>query len=214
MARIIAVAGNLASGKSTLAGVLSRNNGWRHFPRRGYDVSYIEDLFRDPERWAFEAQMSFLRHKADAIREIMALDGTVVLDRSIDEDVSVFARYFHQRGWMSDRSYGLYQRYARQLLDSLAPPSVVVYCSASPTVCAERLSERPRLYQQLYPPDHVDRLHRLYETWWAEVEVQAKLVIDTTTNDVREASVGRDLARRIATMLEQAMRGPVCVNSP
>lgn len=204
MASIVAVAGNLGSGKSTVAAALVRYNDWVHLPRAGYDVTYIEDVFRDPTRWSFEAQMSFLHHKAKAVRDAMQSPGTAVLDRSIAEDMSIFARYFRQQGWMDERAYELYQDYARWLVESLAEPAVVVYCSAPAEVCEARLRERPRPYQNLYPPGHVARLHQMYETWWAELDAPVKLPIDTAARDVRDAVVGREVAEMVDRALSAA----------
>lgn len=198
MSTIVAVAGNLASGKSTLAAALEQHNGWVRMPTTGYDLSYIEDLFREPTRWAFEAQMSFLHHKAVAVRDAMGSDRTVVLDRSIAEDVCIFARYFHERGWMNQRSYDLYERYARWLVEPLAQPLVFVYCYTPPDECEARLRLRRRPYQDLYPADHIERLHRMYETWWAGLGMPVKLKIDTTVQDLREPHIGRQVAKVIA----------------
>jgi deoxyadenosine/deoxycytidine kinase len=207
MAQIVAVSGNLASGKSTLAQALARHNGWCLFPRSGYDVSYIHDLFQEPRRWAFEAQMSFLEHKTRAVRDALQAPGTAVLDRSIEEDVNVFARYFHRRGWMSDRSYGLYQRYADLVVRPLRQPALVLYCSVPARVSTARLRGRPRSYQELYPADHIEQLHQLYETWWAALRGPMKLRIDTVDTDVRCPATAKDLAARIGAMVLRAPGG-------
>lgn len=199
--RIVAVAGNLASGKSTLARALARHHGWEHYPPTGYDTTYLDDLFRDPSRWSFEAQMSFLDHKADAVRKAMDGEDTVVLDRSLAEDVRVFANYFHQRGWMSERSHRLYLRYASPLMDQLDDPAVVIYCYAPAEECEARLAARPRDYQMLFPSDHLRRLHDLYERWWPTVSALRTLRIDTTAIDARRPLDATQVAESIGDLL-------------
>lgn len=201
MGKIVAVAGNLASGKSTLASVLSERHGWEHVPRNGYDTSYLRDLFSDPGRWSFEAQMAFLEHKAEAVRTAMAGAQTVVLDRSLAEDVLVFAGYFHRRGWMSDRAHTLYLRYAKPLLDDLAEPDLIVYCYAPAAECEARLLERPRPYQALFPADHIRVLHDIYEAWWPEAPGRAKHRIDTTAIDLRRPQDAVQVAECIGGLL-------------
>lgn len=201
MGQIVAVAGNLASGKSTLARALANHHGWEHFPPSGYDTTYLDDLFRDPDRWSFEAQMSFLDHKVDAVRKAMDGENTVVLDRSLAEDVMVFANYFHQRGWMSHRAHRLYLRYASPLMEQLDDPAVVVYCYAPPEECEARLLARPRPYQALFPADHIRRLHDLYEGWWPTVVVGRRRRIDTTAIDARQPLDAKQLAESIGALL-------------
>lgn len=201
MGKIVAVAGNLASGKSTLARALAEHHGWEHIPRNGYDTTYLHDLFSDPGRWSFEAQMSFLEHKAGAVRNAMAGADTVVLDRSLAEDVLVFAAYFHRRGWMTDRAHTLYLRYASPLLDELADPDVVVYCYSPAEECEARLLARPRPYQALFPSDHIRRLHDIYEAWWPAAPGRAKHRIDTTAIDPRRPQDAVQVAQCIGALL-------------
>lgn len=201
MGKIAAVAGNLASGKSTLARALAQHHGWAHIPNGNYDESYLTDLFTDPGRWSFEAQMSFLHHKAEAIRTAMAGAETVVLDRSLAEDVLVFAGYFHRRGWMSDRAHGLYLRFAQPLLDELAEPDLIVYCYAPAEECEARLLARPRPYQALFPADHIRVLHEIYEAWWPAAPGKAKHRIDTTAIDLRRPQDAVQVAQCIGGLL-------------
>jgi deoxyadenosine/deoxycytidine kinase len=200
--KIVAVAGNVASGKSTLAAALAAHFGWPHLPEGNYDRTYLDDLFADPVRWSFEAQMAFLAHKADAVDDAMRRkDPVIVLDRSLAEDVFVFAAYFHERGWMSDRAHALYMRYANALIEQLDEPALTIYCFASAKVCESRLADRPRHYQALYPSDHLTRLHDLYERWWSTVDPRRKLPIDTSAIDARQPHQAKQLAERIGELL-------------
>lgn len=201
MGTIVAVAGNLASGKTTLATALASHNGWRRLPDQGYEASYIDDLFSDPSRWAFEAQVHFLLRKADAVWSGMRSQQTVALDRSISEDIDIFARYFHEQGWISHRSYALYLNCADWIIRQLVPPAMVVYCWAPPDVCLARLGRRPRTYQALYPAGHVERLHERYERWWDALAGPAKVRIETTVTDLRDPSVARATAQDVVSRL-------------
>lgn len=184
-----------------MAHALSEHHGWDHVPKDNYDTTYLHDLFTDPGRWSFEAQMSFLDHKARAVREAMADERTVVLDRSLAEDVLVFAGYFHRRGWMSDRAHALYLRYAQPILDELAEPDLVVYCYAPAEQCEARLLARPRPYQVLFPPDHIRLLHEIYEAWWLTAPGRAKHRIDTTAIDLRRPEDAVQVAQCVEALL-------------
>lgn len=201
MGAIVAIAGNLASGKSTLAAGVAAATGWALHPTTGYDRATIDDLFADPPRWAFEAQMHFLAHKADAVLAAAAAPTPAVLDRSIGEDVEIFARYCLDRGWMTERAHTLYRRYASLVLAEVAAPRVVVYCAAGVAACTRRMRERPRPYQALYPPQHLERLHESYEAWWGRLDGPVKLRVDTEVRDVRDGDVVTVIAREVVAAL-------------
>lgn len=165
MVPILALSGNIAAGKTTLAHKLTGRLAAVPIPRRGYDESYIEDQLLDPSRWTFEAQMAFLGHKARALREVSSLNRYVVLDRTIQEDINVFARRFADMGYMDKRAVDTYMAYARLLTSDLPEPTLIVYCDCPPALSLERLRDRPRGYQRLYSSGHMEALHKMSLDW-------------------------------------------------
>lgn len=200
----IAVSGNLGSGKSTVAQGLARAFNYEVYPRRSYNRSYIEDLFREPSRWTTEAQISFMVHKHDEVREDLSRGRLFVLDRTFDEEVEVFAERFHDDGTIDDRSMDLLRRLAVDLRSRLEPPSLIVFCNCPVSVCEARLRERPRSYQDSYPPDHLLMLDRKLDEWIGRDLGDPVLVIDTDGIDFREHQSIVNLAREIDARLTRA----------
>ena len=193
----IAVSGNLGSGKSTIARGLASEFNCALYPKRSYNTSYVEDLFREPNRWTTEAQISFLVHKHDAIREGMDRSRVFVLDRTFSEEVRVFAERFHEDGVIETRSMELIRKLAADLEARLDPPALVVYCHCPVEVCEERLRARPRNYQSYYPPDHLRKLDAKLQTWLRELGSLPVIPVDTAAVDYRQSEAIRALARDI-----------------
>lgn len=192
----IAVSGNLGSGKTTVAQGLAKAFACKLYPRRSYNRSYIEDLYREPQRWTTEAQISFMVHKHDEVRQGMEQGKLFILDRSFDEEIEVFAERFHDDGTINKRSMELLRQLAADLRQRLEPPSLIVFCDCPVAACRDRLEARPRSYQSSYPDDHLPKLDASLRAWLAKQSIPI-LVIDTVATDYRDDANASNLARQI-----------------
>lgn len=202
----IAVSGNLGSGKTTVAQGLAKAFACELYPRRSYNRSYIEDLFREPQRWTTEAQISFMVHKHNEVRQGAERGKLFILDRSFDEEVEVFAERFHNDGIIDDRSMELLRQIAADLRQRLEPPSLIVFCGCPVSMCRDRLEARPRSYQTSYPDDHLQKLDDLLRAWISKQSIPV-LVIDTLATDYRDEVNASELARQIDLRLTGATSG-------
>ena len=57
----IAIAGNIGSGKTTLTTLLSRHYGWEPQFEDVDDNPYLNDFYKDMQRWSFNLQIFFLK---------------------------------------------------------------------------------------------------------------------------------------------------------
>jgi len=189
-----------ASGKTTLAKGLAKAFACDLYPRRSYDRTYIEDLYREPRRWTTEAQISFMVHKYDEIRRGIEQGKLFIVDRSFDEEIDVFAERFHDDGTIDTRSMELLRQLAADLRQRLEPPALSVFCECPVEKCRERLAGRPRSYQQDYPSDHLERLDERLHAWLSR-QTTATITIDTVTNDFRDETKVLEVARQIDGLL-------------
>src|SRR5687768_12834884 len=93
---IVAISGMMGSGKTTLASNLARLLRWDSIPESLTAIKYLPDLFSDTQRWAYETQLAFLAEKG--IQLLTPGTRAIVLDRSLQEDVQIFAQYWHDVG--------------------------------------------------------------------------------------------------------------------
>lgn len=82
----VVLAGNIASGKSSLARRLADRLGFDLIEESVGDNPYLERFYLDMPRWAFHLNMYFLGSRSQAILDATASDRGCVFDRSLYED--------------------------------------------------------------------------------------------------------------------------------
>lgn len=151
----IAVSGMIASGKSTLARGIASNFGASYIPEHRISISYLDDLFNSPSRWAFETQISFLAEKANELRMAIMQNLCTVIDRSFQEDIEIFAGYFHKKGHLDNRSYQTYISAAKAIVGCFPEPKITIYCYADRQTIINRIKNRQNLCNK-YPDEYIE----------------------------------------------------------
>lgn len=204
----IAVSGVMGVGKTTLSKSLAAAFGWQYVHGTYPATGFLNDLFSNPQRWAFETQTAFLVHKAIQIEKAIHGNHSFVLDRTLFEDVEIFARHFYDKGHINKRPFDTYSVLANHFLQQLPPPDLLVHCECPLIVIKQRLSKRRRSYDSLYPPEHVQELHDRYETWSRAYNRGSIYQLDTESMDIRKAKVISALANEIADILANSQQLP------
>ena len=104
----IAIAGNIGSGKTTLTKMLASRFGWTPHFEPVDNNPYLEDYYKDMNRWSFNLQIYFLNKRFRDVVEIAQSKDTIIQDRTIFEDACIFAPNLHSMGLMSDRDFDNY----------------------------------------------------------------------------------------------------------
>lgn len=197
----IAVAGIMGSGKTTVARGLADKLGWRYLPESRRATLFLGDLFRNPSRWAFEIQTAFLVNKALEIEDALSKATGIVLDRTIFEDVQVFAEYFRRNGDIDRRSYATYRDLADHFFREIPVPDLVILCQCSTGDAKKRIEIRKENQLPLYPPNHLDRIAEMYFEWSQSYDQSDIYTLDTSRIDMRRQKNVDGVAKEILEIL-------------
>jgi deoxyadenosine/deoxycytidine kinase len=105
---------------------------------------YLEDFYNDMARWAFHSQVHFFAKRLEQYSAALRSNEPFIQDRSLSEDVNVFARNLYLQGAMSEREWRTYRDLCGTLLLGLQPPNAYVYLRASVPTLLERIAHLQR----------------------------------------------------------------------
>ena len=197
--KLIAVAGNIGAGKSSLVEFLAKRHGMRPVYEPFVGNPYLDDFYADMKGYAFQSQLYFLTHKFRLHLSLAPSQGTVVLDRTIYEDAEIFARNLAQSGLITPRDFGLYNELYDAMKVALRPPDLLIYLRCSVRAIRRRIKLRGRPSEQGIPLEYLKKLNALYEDWIARYDVCPVLIWDSERQDYLTDLVDRiEFRRRLA----------------
>jgi deoxyadenosine/deoxycytidine kinase len=184
----IALAGNIGSGKTTLASLLAKNYKWDAQYEDADDNPYLNDFYEDMQRWSFNLQIYFLNTRFNRIQQIRKGSKTVIQDRTIYEDAYIFAPNLHAMGLMTTRDFNNYLSLFNLINGFIKPPDLLVYLRASVSTLVNNIQKRGREYEEAIRIDYLRRLNERYEAWISTYDLGKLLIIDIDNNNFAEKS--------------------------
>lgn len=194
--RIIAVAGNMGAGKSTLVRWLENQFDMVPFFEPNEENPYLADFYGDMKRWALHSQLFFLirRFEIHKSMDARAKDAGpagepvrhIVQDRTIYEDAEVFAAHLHRVGHIDDRDWAMYQDLYRTLTREIRPPDLMIYLRCPLKTLTKRIAQRGRAFEQKIPRAYLKSLEELYEEWFEGYNASEAIVVETDRIDYIE----------------------------
>jgi deoxyadenosine/deoxycytidine kinase len=174
----VAIAGNIGSGKTTLTTKLAKHYKWSPHFEDVENNPYLNDFYKEMQRWSFNLQVFFLNSRFRQIIDIKKSDKAFIQDRTIYEDAFIFAPNLHSMGLMSTRDFDNYKELF-SLMDSLVDgPDLLIYLRASVPTLVEQIQKRGRDYENSIRLDYLTQLNDRYEAWVESYDSGKLLIID------------------------------------
>ncbi|MEN6531897.1 MAG: deoxynucleoside kinase, partial [Anaerolineaceae bacterium] len=166
--RLIVLAGNIGSSKTSLTQQLSQHFGWQASYESVDNNPYLADFYADMHAWAFHLQMYFLGHRAQEIETLLSSGRSAIMDRSIYEDAHIFVRALHEMNNLSDRDYQAYFKLYDLVLRKLPKPSLLIRLVTPVETLVERIQQRARSIEDTIDLDYLRLLDSYYQQWSSE----------------------------------------------
>ena len=177
----IAIAGNIGSGKTTLAGMLAKHFGWEPLYESVDDNPYLVSFYEDMQRWSFNLQVYFLNTRFRQVVEIRKKKKNTIQDRTIYEDAYIFAPNLHAMGLMPTRDFENYSSLFDLMMQFLQPPDLLIYLKADVPTLVSQIQKRGREYEISIRLDYLKSLNDRYEAWVSGYDAGKLLIVDVNT---------------------------------
>jgi len=180
--RLILVAGNIGSGKTSLTERIGERLNWKTAYESVSDNPYLSEFYDDMRAWSFHLQIYFLGHRAQQHLDLWNDPRSAIIDRSIYEDAFIFARALNHMGNLTERDYLSYRRIFEMVVNNLPSPSLLIYLKAPIDILMERINKRARNMESGISADYLSLLESFYDDWMDNFDICPVLTI--TTDDL------------------------------
>ncbi|MBP9097167.1 MAG: deoxynucleoside kinase, partial [Ignavibacteria bacterium] len=108
---------------------------------------------------------------------------SVIQDRSIYEDVEIFAKNLHTMGNMTDRDYANYRQLFAEMTYFLRPPDLLVYLKANTETLVKQIQKRGRVFEKDIDVSYLELLNTSYEEWISNYNLSPILIVPSDNLD-------------------------------
>lgn len=163
----IGIAGNIGCGKTTLTRMLSEHYGWTPKYEAVTYNPYLEDYYKDIQRWSYNLETYFLAQRFKDVLEIAQSDEVIVQDRTILEGVHIFVANNRSMGNLSERDYDTYMQLFNLMMSLVREPDLLIYLKTSVPTLVAQIQKRGRDYEKSISIEYLTNLNELYDKWIA-----------------------------------------------
>ena len=201
-ASFIGLAGNIGVGKTTFTKLLSKRLKWTPFFESVSDNPYLSDFYSDMKRWSFNLQIYFLHKRFEMHQKMSASPMSVIQDRTIYEDLEIFARNLYQLGELPQRDWDNYRGLFKVMTYYLKKPDLIIYLKADTDTLLSRIKKRGRGYENSIDPEYIHTLNISYDRWIESIADQAIMTIKTDDfNIFEDTKIFNDIEKEILKRL-------------
>ena len=172
--RYLAIEGNIGAGKTSLAQMIARDFNGKLILERFADNAFLPEFYKDPERYAFPLEMSFL---ADRFQQLAQQSAQYDLFNDlIITDYDRYKSLIFAKITLTAHEFDLYQKFFNLMHRELPRPKVYVYLSQSTERLLDNIKHRGRSYEQAIDTDYLQKIHSGYLTHLSSEDHQGRLI--------------------------------------
>ncbi len=207
---MIALAGTIGAGKTSLTRLLANHLNSQAFYESVDDNKILPLFYKNPKKYGFLLQVYFLNKRLDEIKASYGNDLNV-LDRSIFEDALLF-KLNADMGRATETESNIYSSLLHNMMEELPDqlhqktPNLLITIQVSFKTMLRRIKKRGRSYEQITNDpslySYYKNLNERYATWYQNYDQSPKMLIDGDKYDFVENSTA---AHKVLQMIDHKL---------
>jgi deoxyguanosine kinase len=185
----IEICGSIATGKTSLARCLTHDGAFQFVEEKFHEVPFWEKFYAEPDKYAFEKNVSFLLFHSDSIRVAMKDPRPAVCDFAMFQDLS----YAALDSGTADLHIisPIYER----LMKRIEVPSLIIQLKCTSETQIERVRRRGRPQERAITKDYLIQLSHNIEKNLIELQLKQKVdIVEINTDEIDFVTNPRVLA--------------------
>ena len=145
--------------------MLSQHYGWTPKYEAVTYNPYLEDYYKDIQRWSYNLETYFLAQRFQDLLEIAKSDEVIIQDRTILEGVHIFVANNKAMGNLSDRDFDTYMQLFNLMMSMVREPDLLIYLKSSVPTLVSQIQKRGRDYEKSISIEYLSNLNDRYDEW-------------------------------------------------
>ena len=144
--KYIAIEGNIGAGKSSLAKKIAIDFNSKLILERFSDNPFLPKFYKEPDRYAFTLEMSFLAERYQQITD--DLSQLNIFNDSIVSDYDIYKSLIFSKITLSEDEFALYRKLFFSMYKDILKPDLYIYLNQNIDRLKENIKKRGRDYEQ------------------------------------------------------------------
>ena len=177
----IAIEGNIGAGKTSLASLLSEDFNAKLILEEFEDNSFLPKFYKDPERYAFPLELSFLAERYQQLKDSIS-NRDLFMPFTISDYLVTKSLIFARKTLQSDE-YNLYKKLFEIIHQSIPKPDLFVFLYVRTSNLQSNIRKRGREYEQEITNEYLEAIQESYFDFIRQQSDLRVLVIDSNNLD-------------------------------
>ncbi|MDO1502480.1 2-amino-4-hydroxy-6-hydroxymethyldihydropteridine diphosphokinase [Winogradskyella maritima] len=177
----LAIEGNIGAGKTSLANKIAQDFNAKLILERFADNAFLPKFYKEPERYAFTLEMSFLADRyqqiSDDLSQLDLFKDFMVSDYDVNKSL-IFSKVT-----LPEDEFRLYRKLFYQVYKDIAKPDLYVYLYQNTERLQANIKKRGRAYEKNIEDTYLEKLNAGYlEFLKSQTDLNVK-IIDISDRD-------------------------------
>lgn len=179
--KYICIEGNIGAGKTTLSQMLAQDLNCNLILEQFTENPFLEYFYRDPERYAFTVELSFLTERHKQLQS--SLSKNDLFSEFTLADYSIVKSLLFAKQNLSPDEFRLFQNIFNLLSHNIPKPDLILYLHRPIDRLKKHITERARSYEMNIENNYLELIQNAYFDFFKSQTLVPVVLLDGENMD-------------------------------